>query len=97
VTDDRLTLRKIEIFSAGCAACNDVLEICKGAACPSCEVTVHDMKDISVAKHSCRLDCTDVQTLSEQGPDCATYSWKAVPTAEVIRELQSWTAHNPSG
>jgi len=46
------TKRKVEVFSAGCAACNEVIEIVKRAACPSCEVIVHDMKDINVAKRA---------------------------------------------
>ena len=30
--------RKIEIFSAGCAACEDTIELVNKIACPSCEV-----------------------------------------------------------
>jgi len=44
------TRRKVEVFSAGCAACEETIEMVKRADCPSCEVTVHDMKDIDVAK-----------------------------------------------
>ena len=44
--------RKIEVFSAGCPACHEVIEIVKRAACPSCKVIVHDMKDINVAKRA---------------------------------------------
>jgi hypothetical protein len=39
--------RKIEVFSADCSACQEAVEVIKAAACPSCEVTVHDMKDSS--------------------------------------------------
>jgi len=41
--------RKIEVFSAGCAACLETIEIIKRAACTSCEVIVHDMRDIKIA------------------------------------------------
>lgn len=44
--------RKIEVFSAGCAACTEVIEMIKRAACASCEVIVHDMKSIDVAKRA---------------------------------------------
>ncbi len=40
--------RKIEIFSAGCALCEDTARAVRQAACPSCEITVQDMTDISV-------------------------------------------------
>ena len=40
--------RKIEIFSAGCTVCADVENRVRGIACPSCEVTVLDMKDPKV-------------------------------------------------
>ncbi len=41
--------RKVEVFSAGCPACNEVVELVNGIACPSCEVSVLDMNDSSVA------------------------------------------------
>jgi len=40
--------RKIEIFSAGCALCEDVVEQVTGAACSSCDVQVLDMKSLDV-------------------------------------------------
>jgi glutaredoxin 3 len=44
--------RKIEVFSAGCAPCHDAIEVIRRAACPSCEVIVHDMRDVEVAKRA---------------------------------------------
>jgi len=41
--------RKIEIFSAGCPACQEAIELVNGIACPSCDVTVLEMKDRAVA------------------------------------------------
>ena len=43
------TQRKIEVFSAGCPACEVTVELVNRIACPSCEVTVLDMKDPDVA------------------------------------------------
>ena len=40
--------RKIEIFSAGCAACTDAIAEIRDRACPSCDIVVLDMKDASV-------------------------------------------------
>ena len=64
--------RKIEIFSAGCAACTEVIEMVRRAACPSCEVTVHDMKDINVAKRAKSLGIRSVPSVVIDGElaDC---------------------------
>ncbi len=43
-----LDKRKIEVFSAGCPACEDTVELVKSVSCPSCEVTVLDMNDDAV-------------------------------------------------
>ena len=50
--------RKVEVFSAGCAACEDTLAMVRRAACPSCEVIVHDMNDIDVVKRAKALEKT---------------------------------------
>jgi glutaredoxin 3 len=44
--------RTIEIFSAGCPACEDTIQLISRAACPSCEVTVLNMRDPQVASRA---------------------------------------------
>ena len=46
------TKRKVEVFSAGCATCQEAVEIVKREACPSCDVIVLDMHDSEVAKRA---------------------------------------------
>jgi glutaredoxin 3 len=41
--------RKIEIFSAGCVACDETVKMVKAVACPSCEIEVLDMHRDDVA------------------------------------------------
>ncbi len=41
--------RKIEIFSAGCLACDETVQMVNALACPSCEVQVLDMHQEDVA------------------------------------------------
>jgi glutaredoxin 3 len=41
--------RKIEIFSAGCAMCEEAAAMVKRIACPSCDVEVLDMHGPAVA------------------------------------------------
>ena len=36
--------RTIEVFSAGCPACEETVELVNRAACPSCEVSVLDCR-----------------------------------------------------
>ena len=44
--------RTVEIFSAGCPACGDTVQLIERLACPSCEVTVLDMNDAAVARRA---------------------------------------------
>ena len=41
--------RKIEIFGAGCAACDDTVAMVRRIACSSCDIEVLDMYDPAVA------------------------------------------------
>ncbi len=41
--------RKIEIFSAGCPACEETVQMVNAIACPSCDVRVLDMRQEDVA------------------------------------------------
>ena len=43
------TQRKIEVFSAGCPACEETVTLVKSITCPSCEVEVLDMHNSEVA------------------------------------------------
>ncbi len=44
--------RKIEIFSAGCPACEETISRIQDLACPSCEVVVLDMKGAGTAQRA---------------------------------------------
>lgn len=45
-------MRKIEIFSAGCALCEDTISLINRMVCPSCEVTVLSMSDPETARRA---------------------------------------------
>ena len=64
--------RKIEIFSAGCPTCTDAVELIRGMACPSCEITVLDMKDSDVAARAATLGIRSVPAVLVDGAlaDC---------------------------
>lgn len=52
--------RKIEIFSTGCPASEQIVQLINRVACPSCEVTVLDMHGPAVAS---RAKCLGVLTV----------------------------------
>ena len=44
--------RKIEVFSAGCSVCHEVIDAVRREAGSSDEVIVHDMKDMQVIRRA---------------------------------------------
>ena len=64
--------RKIEIFSAGCPACEETIEIVNRVACPSCEVSILDMNDGAVARRAKELGIRSVPAVVIDGKlaDC---------------------------
>jgi glutaredoxin len=68
------TKRQIEVFIAGCPACQDAITMVQDVACPSCEVTVFDMNDANVATRAKRLGIRSVPAVVIDGKlaDCCT-------------------------
>jgi glutaredoxin 3 len=76
------TKRTIEIFSAGCPACEETVELVNRIACPSCDVMVLDMHNPEVARRAKSLGIRSVPAVvingtlaaccSGSGPDEAT-------------------------
>lgn len=61
------TKRKIEIFTAGCAVCDETVSKVKTLACPACEVTTLDMHDPAVAQHAKALGVQAVPAVAVDG------------------------------
>ena len=68
------TKRKIEVFSAGCPACQETVALVNSIACPSCEVSVLDMHDPQVASRAKGLGIRSVPAVVIDGKlaDCCT-------------------------
>lgn len=66
------TKRKVEVFSAGCPACEDTVQVVNRLACPSCDVSVLDMKEPAVAKRAKDLGVRSVPAMVIDGrlADC---------------------------
>ncbi len=64
--------RTIEVFSAGCAVCEDTITLVNSVACPSCDVSVLDMQDPAVAARAKALGVRSVPAVAIDGAlaDC---------------------------
>ncbi len=59
--------RKIEVFSAGCPACDEAVRLVKTIACPSCETEVLDMHLPDVAARAEQLGVRSVPAVVIDG------------------------------
>jgi len=59
--------RKVEIFSAGCGCCEDTIKLVKSIACPSCDITVLDMKKSEVAERAKNIGVRSVPSVVIDG------------------------------
>ncbi len=76
------TKRKVEVFTAGCPACDEAVTLVQSLACDSCEVEVLDMKESSVSERAkgygvrsvpaVVIDGTLAACCSGRGPDAET-------------------------
>jgi hypothetical protein len=64
--------RRVEIFSAGCAVCEETIARVNELACPSCDVTVLDMTDPGIAARAKTLSVRSVPAVAIDGvlADC---------------------------
>ena len=76
--------RKVEVFSAGCPACEDAIALVERIRCPSCEVEVLDMRKPAVAKRAERLGIRRVPAVLVDGKLAGCCSGEG-PTEEGLR------------
>ena len=64
--------RQVEVFSAGCPVCEQTVELVRGIACESCDVTVVDVRDPVVARRAATLGIRSVPAVAVNGTlaDC---------------------------
>lgn len=74
--------RTVEVFSAGCPACEETITLVNRVACPSCEVLVLDMKDPNVARRAKSLGIRSVPAVVIDGKlaDCCAGRGPDEPT-----------------
>jgi len=68
--------RQVEVFSAGCPACQETVDLVNKIACPSCEVTVLNMNDNMISQRAKSLGIHRVPAVVIDGKlsDCCTVS-----------------------
>ena len=78
--------RRVEVFSAGCPACSEAITLVRSIACPSCEVSVLDMKDPAVAQRAKDLGIRSLPAVVVDGTlaDCCQRNG---PDETVLRAL----------
>ncbi len=77
--------RKVEVFSAGCPACEEIIALVNRIACPSCDVEVLDMHDEAVAARARELGVTSVPAVAIEGR-LAACCLRSGPDEATLRE-----------
>ncbi|RUL87940.1 glutaredoxin family protein [Tautonia sociabilis] len=78
------TKRKVEIFTAGCPACEEAVSLVKSLACDSCDVEVLDMKQPDIAQRAERYGIRSVPAVVVGGKLARCCSRPAID-AEALR------------
>ena len=78
------TQRQIDIYSAGCAVCDEMVKAVQSIACASCNITVKDMTDPMVAQDAKGLGINAVPAVVIDGviADCCA---AAGPDIEALK------------
>lgn len=78
--------RTIEIFTAGCACCDETVQMVQSIACPSCDVQVLDMKDAEVARRAKDLGVRSVPAVAVDAALAGCCAGRG-PTEEALRAV----------
>ncbi len=62
-----MTLRKVEVFTAGCSLCDDAVQLVQKLTCPSCTVEVLDMRDEGAQQKAKQYGVTRVPSVAVNG------------------------------
>ncbi|MGB1012505.1 MAG: thioredoxin family protein [Nannocystaceae bacterium] len=69
-----MSQRHIEVFSAGCPACTETINLVNSIVCQSCSIDILDMHDKAVAARAKQLGIRSVPAVLIDGKlsDCCT-------------------------
>lgn len=77
----------VEVFAAGCAACQDVIDLVQRIASPGSTITVLDMKDAAVAQRAKALGIRSVPSVVVDGDLASCCAARGIDEASLRREL----------
>lgn len=75
--------RKIEIFSAGCPACEEAIKLVRSISCPSCEVEVVDMHNDDIATKAKQYGVSSVPAIVIDGKLAACCAGRGIDEASL--------------
>lgn len=78
--------RTVEVFSAGCPACSDIVDMVKEIACDSCEVNVLDMQSDKGARRAEEIGIKTVPSVAVNGRLAACCQHQGVSEQALRRE-----------
>ena len=81
-----MSKRTIEVFSAGCACCEEAIQAVRDASCESCDIQILDMQDPNVAARAKQLGIHRVPAVLINGQlaDCCS---SGAVDVEVLRSM----------
>lgn len=79
-------IRRIEVFSAGCAACEETIQLVRSLACSSCEIEVHDMHKPEVAAKAKGYGVKSIPAIVINGKLAGCCSGRGVDAETLRRE-----------
>jgi len=78
--------RRIEIFSAGCPACEQAIELVRTLVWPFCEVIVRDMNDSQVTQRAHQLGIRQGRRWLSMDSSLAAAATLAPPKRRCVRQ-----------
>lgn len=78
-----MSKRKIEIFSAGCAMCEDAINLVNKLACSSCDVQILDMHNPEHSKRAKSLGIKSVPAIVVNGKLASCCAGKGPSESEL--------------
>jgi glutaredoxin 3 len=79
-----MAIKKIEVFSAGCSACKETIDVVKRLAGPSHEVVVHDMNKSEVVSKAKRYGVRSLPAVAIDGKLAGCCAGRG-PDEQVLR------------
>lgn len=77
--------RKIEIYSAGCSICNNVIDQVREAACKSCDIIIRDIMQPEVQRSASNLGILSLPAVVVDGELSGCCSGRSIDL-EVLRQ-----------